>query len=482
MSRYTKHLVALLALLGALALVAAGCGGDGNGDSDAVEASNGDSAVEVTDGGAEASGAQAGDMVAAMAFINDAGFHDMSEALAEGKLEAGYLGTVRGAQGVLAAIEWPDSIATDVEAFSSDVEALETALANEKQKAAAAASSAVHESQHAFSDSVLEALAEAPQSVDVAGVLGAVNIVSGAGFHEMSETLAQEGIEPNFLDKVRGVNEVVTATAWPDSITEQVDAFGSDLKALEDALANENQKAAAEAGDAVHESQHAFSGAAVGELGSLSGGSEIAQAVAGITYLDAVGFHDMSEALAGGEIEPQYLEQVRGAIAVTQAVGWSGELAGPMQQFQGELAALESALADEAVSRAAEAGEGVHASQHSISDGLLAMLGVELEDAHADAGSGGGEVISVEISDWAFEQPTITVPEGDVTLELVNRGEMPHGVYLSEFKVNESVAAGETKEITFHADEAGTFQFLCNDPMCGTAAQHAGMIGQLVVE
>lgn len=106
-----------------------------------------------------------------------------------------------------------------------------------------------------------------------------------------------------------------------------------------------------------------------------------------------------------------------------------------------------------------------------------------MSDGHGDGHEASAETqeVTLEIADWAFSGD-VHVEQGIVTLIVTNNGRMPHGIYLPDFKINESIAAGETVTITFEADESGTYTFMCNEPMCGTAEQHTGMRGTLIVE
>ncbi len=450
--------------------------------------------VEVEPVAAETEPGGLGAVLSGVNYLNAAGFHDMAETLAEGTLEPRYLNTVRKTIAVMEGIAWPEALGEQGVQLSAELSALEAALAEEDVAKAAEAGEAVHGAQHAFAGEAVGTLTSLEAGGDLGTVLAGVNYVNAAGFHDMAEALAEGTLQPHYLGRVSGVIAVTEAIAWPEPIATDAASFLDDLRALETALADEKVKKAARAGEAVHGAQHAFAGEAVGALTGLEASGDVGTVLAGITYIDAAGFHEMAETLAEGTLEPHYLGRVQGVLGVAEAIPWPEPLAEVMVLFVNQLEALETALAEEDVVKAAEMGEIVHGGQHGLADGLLAVLSGDAQPAAADghdeaaesqavntSAADDGQGLVIEMTDWAFEPGVIEVEPGPVTLTLINRGELPHGIYLSEFKVNEPVAAGETKVITFQANETGEFQFMCNEPLCGTVAQHAGMMGKLLV-
>jgi len=88
-----------------------------------------------------------------------------------------------------------------------------------------------------------------------------------------------------------------------------------------------------------------------------------------------------------------------------------------------------------------------------------------------------GETKSFEIKakNWAFEPTEIRVNKGDtVEIKLVNEEGM-HEVEIKGY--GKKIKDSET--ITFTADKAGEFEFICS-LFCGTG--HDDMIGKLIVE
>jgi cytochrome c oxidase subunit 2 len=85
----------------------------------------------------------------------------------------------------------------------------------------------------------------------------------------------------------------------------------------------------------------------------------------------------------------------------------------------------------------------------------------------------------ITASQFAFSPSSLTVNAGDTVKLHVTSDDTTHGFSLPQFGVNKTVPAGETVEIEFIADEAGTYTFSCS-VACGSG--HAGMKGTLVVQ
>lgn len=86
--------------------------------------------------------------------------------------------------------------------------------------------------------------------------------------------------------------------------------------------------------------------------------------------------------------------------------------------------------------------------------------------------------IEVVAYQFGFDPDPIRVHQGETVRLLLTTDDVAHGIGLSEFSIDARVAPGETTEITFVADTAGEFTFVCNVP-CGPG--HRSMTGQLVV-
>ncbi|MEW6722084.1 MAG: cupredoxin domain-containing protein [Candidatus Micrarchaeota archaeon] len=89
------------------------------------------------------------------------------------------------------------------------------------------------------------------------------------------------------------------------------------------------------------------------------------------------------------------------------------------------------------------------------------------------------ERFSVQADDYTFTPSTITVKKGSKVVLSVTAVDRTYGFAIMAFGVNQEIPAKETAEITFVADEAGTFE-IKNTRITSGAAY--GMKGSLVVE
>lgn len=84
------------------------------------------------------------------------------------------------------------------------------------------------------------------------------------------------------------------------------------------------------------------------------------------------------------------------------------------------------------------------------------------------AGCGGSKKSSssgsatVEAYDFRFDPTTLNVKAGQkVSLKLKNEGQAEHNFSFSEANVNQDLAKGDSKTISFTAPSAGTYQYFC---------------------
>jgi plastocyanin len=83
------------------------------------------------------------------------------------------------------------------------------------------------------------------------------------------------------------------------------------------------------------------------------------------------------------------------------------------------------------------------------------------------------ETIEVEMTleDFSFAPASINADLGDeVFVELANDGDEEHTFTINEFFVDETLASGEDRDVTFTPDEPGEFTFFCrnHDSMQGS--------------
>jgi len=118
---------------------------------------------------------------------------------------------------------------------------------------------------------------------------------------------------------------------------------------------------------------------------------------------------------------------------------------------------------------------------------LIAAFAVPLFAAQAPEGqpqpSGelkdGVRVIKVEAFRYGFKPDPIVVKLGEKVKLIATSTDVPHGLAIAEFKINEDLVKGKDEEIDFTADKKGTFTVYCS-VYCGPG--HSGMHGTLIVE
>ena len=80
---------------------------------------------------------------------------------------------------------------------------------------------------------------------------------------------------------------------------------------------------------------------------------------------------------------------------------------------------------------------------------------------------------------FAFEPSTIEVNKGDKVRLIVTSVDVPHGIAIPEYGINERLDPGKPAKIEFTADKQGTFTAFCS-VFCGSG--HSGMKGKIVVK
>ena len=80
---------------------------------------------------------------------------------------------------------------------------------------------------------------------------------------------------------------------------------------------------------------------------------------------------------------------------------------------------------------------------------------------------------------FAFEPSTIEVNKGDKVRLIVISTDVPHGISIPEYGINERLDPGKEVTIEFTADKEGTFTAFCS-VFCGSG--HSSMKGKIVVK
>ncbi len=80
---------------------------------------------------------------------------------------------------------------------------------------------------------------------------------------------------------------------------------------------------------------------------------------------------------------------------------------------------------------------------------------------------------------FSFEPSTIEVNKGDKVRLIVTSVDVPHGIAIKEYGINERLEVGKPVTIEFTADKEGTFSAYCS-VFCGSG--HSNMKGNLIVK
>jgi heme/copper-type cytochrome/quinol oxidase subunit 2 len=87
-------------------------------------------------------------------------------------------------------------------------------------------------------------------------------------------------------------------------------------------------------------------------------------------------------------------------------------------------------------------------------------------------------VFDIDSRSFAFSPAEIKVNQGDLVTINLTSSDVVHGLYLDGYDLEVSTDPGQTSELTFTADWAGSFRFRCS-VTCGDL--HPFMIGKLQV-
>lgn len=84
----------------------------------------------------------------------------------------------------------------------------------------------------------------------------------------------------------------------------------------------------------------------------------------------------------------------------------------------------------------------------------------------------------IDSRSFAFSPAEIKVNQGDLVTINLTSSDVVHGLYLDGYDLQISTDPGQTSELTFTADQSGSFRFRCS-VTCGDL--HPFMIGKLKV-
>lgn len=103
----------------------------------------------------------------------------------------------------------------------------------------------------------------------------------------------------------------------------------------------------------------------------------------------------------------------------------------------------------------------------------------QLESATQTTTQGSGvKEFKMTAKQFAFEPSVIEVNKGDKVRLIVASKDVPHGISIPEYGINERLDPGNPVTIEFTADKEGTFTTFCS-VFCGSG--HSNMKGKIVV-
>jgi len=87
--------------------------------------------------------------------------------------------------------------------------------------------------------------------------------------------------------------------------------------------------------------------------------------------------------------------------------------------------------------------------------------------------------INITMKKYEFVPAEVHVKRGQRVLFVVSSADTQHGFHVDAFGINEPVKKGQSAEVEFESDRAGTYPMNCSI-ICG--AMHDDMAGKIVVE
>ena len=107
------------------------------------------------------------------------------------------------------------------------------------------------------------------------------------------------------------------------------------------------------------------------------------------------------------------------------------------------------------------------------------VVGGGTQVPQASASNGVVKEFKMTAKQFAFEPATIEVNKGDKVRLVVTSTDVPHGIAIPEYGINERLDVGKPVTIEFTADKQGTFTAFCS-VICG--AGHKDMKGKIIVK
>ena len=109
---------------------------------------------------------------------------------------------------------------------------------------------------------------------------------------------------------------------------------------------------------------------------------------------------------------------------------------------------------------------------------LISACAQQKPEQNAAKPSGELKEFKITSNQFQFEPSTIEVNKGDKVRLIVTSIDVPHGIAIPEYGINERLDPGKSVAIEFTADKQGTFTAFCS-VFCGSG--HSNMKGRIVV-
>ena len=110
---------------------------------------------------------------------------------------------------------------------------------------------------------------------------------------------------------------------------------------------------------------------------------------------------------------------------------------------------------------------------------LISACSKENQDDTKDPLQGDVKEFKITAKQFVFEPETIEVNKGDKVRLTVTSTDVPHGISIPEYGINERLDVGKPVTIEFIADKEGTFSSFCS-VFCGSG--HSKMKGKIIVK
>lgn len=244
-------------------------------------------------------------------------------------------------------------------------------------------------------------------------------------------------------------------------------------------------------------------------------------ALVGVFVVDSFGFHDMEERYGEAtEVEERDAARMAKVIVAVDSVDWPEPLGEAVAAFRADVVEVYEAVQAGDLQGVRHGLEGVHSSQHDLSNAVYDWLGEtrgsDLPQAHSSVGGSDGsdpttavtdtsvsgedtatetavsgddeaQVIEVEMFEFGYGPDTFDIRAGEpVTFRFTNRGKLPHEAMVGDAHMQEEFAAaddhddgeggddhhgdlmatlvqpGESQDLEVVIDEAGTWYVACH--------------------